>query len=760
MILPFLLRYFEYININNVNKQILKKCTVLVMLLVSMSKSYSQFKVDVHGQMLIDTHKAAEMAARHSEAPNVVDNPRTTAIIRLTDSSALDEIIRLGGNVLDSRFDMAIVDIPIGRLEQICNLSDVNHVDIQKEVSIMNDEARKASGVESIRSGVIDNNGIPLGYDVDGTGVVVGLMDTGLDPNHINFFDLNGKSRVKGITHFTGSTGASRKYTTAEEIAKFTTETTSQTHGTHVLGTMAGSYKDGQYDYSGVATGADIYVSCGSLFDSNLLLGIRDVLEYAQSVNKPAVVNLSIGNTSGSHDEFTVFGQYVEYLVNSYSPCPIITISAGNDAKKSIAIKKTFTADEKTFTTIVSFNPTISGQLTGSLEIYGDDSTPFIMRPVIYNKSNKEIVATLDAMTVAGAGFNKTFYCYETFDDYPIPELAEYFTGSIGIQSAVNTSSGRYYVTFAPNLTARTSTSYCFGFTIEGKAGHTVYAYHYSSKGTTFSDGGREDFTSGTADGTINGLACGRRVAVVGSYNTRVKWPNYEGKIYGYSKYPEYAVGLISDFTSWGTLWDGRNLPDFVAPGSMISSSLNAYNMESTSRGVSESGTTVISNVAGRNQYWGVMRGTSMAAPFAAGVFALWKQVNPELTVEDAVWIAKETAITDEYVDNVGVQAGAGKLDADAGIKMVLSGASVENVLENGGVPFLVKSSQDNCFEIQTAGNVDFVATVFSMSGVRVKSGRSVSGHLSLDCSNMQKGVYILSVHGKEFWGSKKIIIK
>lgn len=720
----------------------------------------SQFKIDVDGQALISHFKHAERESKTKGVANLMSDKTILTIVSLGSQSAISEMEQNGCIIRDVMNDLAVVEMPISSLGDVSKLPSVNYISTQKEVSISNDMAREASGVNAIRAGVVDSSGKPLGYDVNGAGVVVGLMDTGLDPNHINFKASNGNSRVKGISQFTSSSGVKNQYLTPDEIANFTTETTGQTHGTHVLGIMAGSYADEANDYSGVATASDIYVSCGGLYDANIVLGVRDILEYAKSVGKPAVINLSLGNTAGSHDEYAYFAQYLDYYVNSYQPCPIITISSGNDAGKSIAIKKSLTKENNSFSTVMAFNASVSSTLSGNLDIYGDDSTPFVLKPFIYDMTNAEIVATLEPMYVTGTGFEKTFYCYETFDEMPIPALAQYFSGSIGIQSELANGSNRYHIAFSPKLKARTSTSYVFGFTVEGVPGHTVYAYHYSSLGTTFSTGNNPDFIAGGPDGTVNGIATGRRVAVVGSYNTRNSWKNFEGKEYGYYSNPSYQAGLISSFSSWGTLWDGRNLPHFVAPGSMISSSLNGYNMDSSSPSLDDPSVTKKVTANERTHYWGVMKGTSMASPFAGGVFALWKQVNPDLTIEDAVWIAQETATVDEFVTESGVKAGAGKLNAEAGLQMVLSGAGVESVIADGGTPFIVKTLDNNCFEVRSASNVRFNAKVYSVSGHLCQSVSAPDGFATIDCRALPKGVYLLTIEGSSFSGSRKIIVK
>lgn len=182
--------------------------------------------------------------------------------------------------------------------------------------------------------------------------------------------------------------------------------------------------------------------------------------------------------------------------------------------------------------------------------------------------------------------------------------------------------------------------------------------------------------------------------------------------------------------------------------------------MDSSSPSLDDPSVTKKVTANERTHYWGVMKGTSMAAPFAGGVFALWKQVNPDLTIEDAVWIAQETATVDEFVTESGVKAGAGKLNAEAGLQMVLSVTGVESVIADGGMPFLVKTLDDNCFEVRSASDVRFNAKVYSVSGRLCRAVSAPDGFATIDCRALPKGVYLLAIEGSAFSGSRKIIVK
>ena len=62
--------------------------------------------------------------------------------------------------------------------------------------------------------------------------------------------------------------------------------------------------------------------------------------------------------------------------------------------------------------------------------------------------------------------------------------------------------------------------------------------------------------------------------------------------------------------------------------------------------------------IAGRTNYWGVMSGTSMAAPVVSGIMALWLQADP--------------ALTHDRVHGIIADAGS-RIDAKAGIDVLTS---------------------------------------------------------------------------------------
>ena len=730
----------------------MKKFTlVIAVALLSVLAVGAGPKLDRQGQKMAKEY-AAKKPVKSVDGKEITS---TLTVVTFTDASVLGELEAMGATVRDRRNGMAIVEMPVGILEKASELAKVKFVSTPKKVKALNDKARAKSKVDLVRAGIPNpENPSEIRY-FDGTGVVTGLMDTGLDPNHIMFKNSDGTSRVKGISVFSGSQGDVTRYSSASDIASFTTENEEETHGTHVLGMMAGSYTGGDSDWSGVATGSDIYVCCGDLYDYNILLGIIEVCDYAESVGKPAVVNLSLGGNDGPHDEYDTMSQYIDQIVSGYTPCPIVCIAAGNEGEDGIAIIRDFTASSSSFKTTLNYFYTNYRYIIGSVEFYSDDNTPFTVTPFIYDSSNRSIVKTLTSLKLDGSTSGTVAPSYSSlgistyFNNYGTP-----FEGSVGLTNGSNRFSAVYDC-----YTVAKSSNYRLGFSVEGTPGHKIYCYQNSSYGTTyFSDSNNSSFIGDSGgDGSFNSMACGRRTIAVGSYNSNDNWWTIDGHNYGYSG-AGFGIDELSGFSSWGTLWDGREMPHFVAPGCVIASSVSTYNVNSTSEPFDTSYLVRQITASGRDHHWGMMQGTSMATPHACGIMALWKQLVPDLEVEDALAVAQETAENDQYTGVV--KAGAGKINAYAGLLKLMESTSVEGNIANKVPTVLVVRNADGSYSLSAAEGADFIAKVYSLSGAEVASTSSISGKATIDATRLQKGIYLISVNGARISHAQKIVVK
>ncbi len=724
----------------------------------------------------IPSHNAYTKALEQYNIPAT----HITGLIKLAEGATTQELEAEGINVVRTRGDIAMVSMPVGEVERISSLKQVKTLQLSRKVLPKMDKARPAMGVDKIHAGT----DLPQAYT--GKGVVAGIVDQGLDPNHVNFRNADGTSRINQLTHIYATAATSNGYDvktyTPDNIAKFQTDTYDTYHGAHTLGIMAGGYRGtmtvakgtsalsakvetDNNPFYGSAYEADIAASCGDLNDMFIALGVEGVLDYAYRNEKPAVVNLSLGSNVGPHDGSEVMSQYL----NLAGKEAIICVAAGNEGELPIALNQTFNSDDTelksfikpTYTEVPTTQGTYHNLRYDQLYIYSNDATEFTVKLVVYNKTRGTVTfqhAITENMNGGAVYYASPQYAQE--GDLTNANFSRAFDGYIGMGSMIDENNGRYYVLIdyfvSDNQTTNANGNYLLGFIVEGKDGQRVDCYCsglYSSMDGYSQDG----WDNGSTNGSISDMACANNVLVVGSYNTRNAWVSLDGKAYNYPG--QYTPGYISSFSSFGTLINGRNLPHICAPGAAIISSTNSYYIDSYN--VPLSALQGELTESGRNNYWHQQVGTSMATPAVAGAIALWLEADPTLTIDEVKDIAISTAVKDSYVEaGDPVQWGAGKFDAYAGLKEVIRRAdenSVEGILIDNNARLMITSTGHNTFEVFVGGATQINATVYNVAGQPVLTQSCEGDEITIDATSLNTGVYIISINNQY---NQRILVK
>lgn len=366
--------------------------TIILTAGVAMSAS-AQDKIIPAGRMLLQEFKEAKAHPGEGNKWFTMSNPddaEVPAIVALTGGVTADRLRDEGFTVTADLGDMAVITLPLARAEFLASKSWVRSMSFGQKATPMLDQARPTAGVDRVQNG-FDHNGETISFD--GSGVVCGMMDIGLEANHINFKNPDGTSRISRLWRISldTSTGkVSQQEYTPENISSFSTDTRSESHATHVGGIIGGGYKgDGRYiyvpnpgngsgwqdrdnspiPYYGVATGADLAFNCGELYLASIIQGVSNVMDYAAETGKPAVVNLSLGHTTGPHDGTDNYCRALAALGQR----GIICISAGNDGDTNMSLVKDFTSGttgKRVMTTIKD------NTAHGTVDIWSNDNQP------------------------------------------------------------------------------------------------------------------------------------------------------------------------------------------------------------------------------------------------------------------------------------------------------------------------------------------------------------------------------------------------
>src|SRR5207237_3599304 len=156
------------------------------------------------------------------------------------------------------------------------------------------------------------------GTSLDGNGISIAILDSGIDVNHYSFRNSLGLSRVIVSRDFTGENRTDDPYG----------------HGTHVASLAAGNGQVSNGAYTGVAPGANllnlrVLNAQGSGSTSNLLAALDWVLSFRTTFNI-SVVNLSLGTRAADAYWNDPLCQAVRRLVDAGI---VVIAAAGNNGK-------------------------------------------------------------------------------------------------------------------------------------------------------------------------------------------------------------------------------------------------------------------------------------------------------------------------------------------------------------------------------------------------------------------------------------------
>lgn len=650
--------------------------------------------------------------------------------------------------------DVAAGSISPDNLSALEENPAIKGISVSGKPQLRCDYARKDTGVDIIRE---TGEGLPQKYD--GSGVIVSLFDQGIETTHINFLSPDRtENRIRGVWKYdveyleSGNTSTTEYYySTPEEINEFRTDDANQTHGTHTLGIMAGSFgvnkEDPEHDYSGMAPASDILVGCGSIAYANVLRALKRFYNYANEAGKPLVVNLSFGDNIGPHDGTDAFPKALDNIAEKIP----VFMSSGNEGLKKIAINKTFSETSNTVKTVISPTALIRNHLGASWEaacevqVWSEDETPFTIETGLWDKENNQWLYTMPVAADGLASYiaNGIYASLSNDENEDFDYLYE--DSAIGLSTGLDPNNNRYTADIWYLLKKQLNhidRNIIPVLIVTGQPGKRVDVY-VDGDYNEFTTGKMEDWIEGAADGSISNIACGKNTIAVGSYCTRAMTTTS-------------TEGEVSNFTSWGILPDGRVLPDILAPGDCIASSMSTPFTESDY--YSENAyPAVYGMMYGENNpfYWTALQGTSQASPAMAGIAALWLQAYPELTPAELKEIMAETA---RPTGNMTPQCGAGKVNALEGLKKVIKLSSVEKTFADAPETLLFVAS-GNEYAIHNALNEPFEASVYDMTGKCVLHLTSADGEAIVfnKSALSQSGVYLIVARSEKETLTKKI---
>lgn len=252
-------------------------------------------------------------------------------------------VAKLGATVELLYQGYAIVTIHPSRIRELYEYPQIEHIELPKQLSYEQSAALVPTCIQTVQLS-------PL-WDLRGEGVIVAVIDTGLDYQHPDFRHEDGSTRIRYIwdqsalegTHPKGFLGGA-EYDRDQINAALRSDnpktlvpySDTNGHGTAVTGIAAGNGRAKQGEIIGAAPEADIIsVKLGSrgyasfARTTELMRAIKYVIEKARELEEPVAINISFGMNNGSHRGDSLFETYIDDVSAEWKS--VIVIPTGNE---------------------------------------------------------------------------------------------------------------------------------------------------------------------------------------------------------------------------------------------------------------------------------------------------------------------------------------------------------------------------------------------------------------------------------------------
>ncbi len=637
--------------------------------------------------------------------------------------------------------------IPLSYFKDFAKTNYFIYLEIDEKIKLHLDKALKSSNDNDVLNELI--NSAEFSYK----NAIIGIIDIGFFYKHRMFLDKNRRqTRIKLAWQQGSSSNLGRKprrYSYGLELNPNATgarafDYAEESHGTHVTGIAAGGQFRDFSNYIGVNSQADI-VSVTPIFtfddfvatgQSNILDGVNYIIEYANSVSKPVVINISLGHHIGPHDGSSIFDQACNSLSGRGR---IIITSAGNSGED----KTTFLAD-------LGENPSAK-KSAFSVHTEGNNSSRSTYLD-IWNVEGEDFCIRVGLLSNNIYEFSEILCTGDNFNDY-YTVINGNSRLSAEVVSSNNVFNDGRRIFIEAKLVSGNATPILEISNSKGR----VFAWNAALGGSQsgfFSNLDRNDLSDGTNNYQIAEIGGNAdSVITVGAFTTKNSFNNAFGNQISFNS----DIEDIASFSSLGPNAKDVLKPEISAPGHSLVSSINPQH-NSFIRDNPNRSMMVDSIVTGDQiHYVGAMSGTSMSSPFITGVVSLMLTVNPNLGPSEVVDILRVTSINDEFTGDIrdfGSNIwGYGKVNIFDAVKISDERFELSNFTPqfryypNPVKDFLYLEFQKNSLESARIRIIDLNGRIL----YEKMEGNPSEKIVKVPFSNLAPGSYLLEISAKDY---------
>ena len=260
-------------------------------------------------------------------------------------SGTLEAVRQTARSVTELLNGYAVIVIEEERIGQLAQLPEVEFIEKPKKLYFQTDVGRQVSCIDIVQD-------MPL--SLRGKGTLIGIVDSGIDYENAEFRNEDGTTRIVSLwdqsvngrppagylagTEYTREQIDAALATEDKEVRRQMVKTSDVSgHGTAVAGIAAGNGRGSEgRRFRGAAPEAELIIvkmgaprEGGFPITTELMRGVDYIVRKAVELRRPVAINISFGNTYGSHDGTSLVERFLNDIADMWKN--VICIGSGNE---------------------------------------------------------------------------------------------------------------------------------------------------------------------------------------------------------------------------------------------------------------------------------------------------------------------------------------------------------------------------------------------------------------------------------------------